>query len=77
MFGSSIALADIVTLNDGTKLEGDVKKTDRGWTITTSDGKTVEVAAYKVKSIQLGKGATGKGTPERAMSDLLSLRRSV
>jgi hypothetical protein len=77
LLGGSIALADIVTLNDGTKLEGDVKKTDRGWVITTSDGKTIEVAADKVKSIQLGKGTGEKGTPERAMSDLLSLRRSV
>ena len=71
------ALADVVTLTDGTKLEGDVKKTDRGWRITTADGKTIDVAADKVKSIQLGKGAGEKGTPERAMSDLLSLRRSV
>ncbi|MBC8106202.1 MAG: tetratricopeptide repeat protein [Anaerolineae bacterium] len=76
MTSVSLALADIVILNDGTKLEGDVKKTDRGWTIATSDGKTIEVSADKVKSIQLGKDAA-KGTPERATSDLMSLRRSV
>ena len=76
LIASHSLLADTVILNDGTKLEGDVKKTDKGWTIVTTDGKTIEVAAEKVKSIQLGKDAT-KGTPERAMSDLLSLRRSV
>lgn len=77
LMSASLAFADIVTLNDGTKLEGDVKKTDRGWIITTKDGKTIEVAADKVKSIQLGKDSGKVGTPERAMSDLLSLRRSV
>lgn len=76
LIATSVGLADIVILNDGTRIEGDVKKTDKGWTIVTTDGKTIEVAAEKVKSIQLGKDPS-KGTPERAASDLLSLRRSV
>ncbi|MBC8106203.1 MAG: tetratricopeptide repeat protein [Anaerolineae bacterium] len=69
-------LADTIILTDGTRLEGDVKKTDKGWTIVTSDGQTVEVLAEKVKSIQLGEDAT-TGTPQRATADLKSLRRSV
>ncbi|CAN5664844.1 hypothetical protein BH09PLA1_BH09PLA1_09860 [soil metagenome] len=76
LVAANALFADIVTLNDGTRIEGDVKKSDSGWTITTPDGKTTEVSADKVKSIQLG-GDVGKGTPERAMSDLLSLRRSL
>src|SRR3954447_18128063 len=75
----SAALADIVTLKDGTRLEGDVKKTDGGWTVTTKDGRTVNVAADKVKSIAVGGrvGANGKDSAADAMSGLLSLRRSV
>src|SRR5262245_34017763 len=73
----SIGLADIVTLNDGTRLVGDVKKTDKGWSIITPDGKTIDVAADKVKSIQLGDVAGERGTQDGAMFNLLSLRRSI
>lgn len=73
------ALADVVTLKDGTKIEGDVKKTDGGWTVTTRDGKVVNVTAEQVKSISVGGavGSNGKDAAAEAMSGLLSLRRSV
>jgi Tfp pilus assembly protein PilF len=76
---SAAALADIVTLKDGTRLEGDVKKSDGGWTITAKDGKVVTVPAQQVKSISVGGavGANGKDAAADAMSGLLSLRRSV
>jgi len=74
------ALADVVTLKDGTRLEGDVKKSDGGWTVTTKDGKVITVTAEQVKSIALGGSAAGASSttsPAEAMSGLLSLRRSV
>ena len=66
--------ADVVVLNDGTRIEGDVKKAPGGWVVITPDGKSVEIAADKVKSIEVG---SSKGSPDVAMSNLLSLRRSV
>src|SRR4051812_34067183 len=75
LFASRGLLADVVFLKDGTTLEGDVKKNDKAWTIVTTDGTTVEVLADKVKSIELGDAT--KGTPGRATTDLVSLRRSV
>jgi tetratricopeptide (TPR) repeat protein len=79
LIGASLTLADIVTLKDGTRLEGDVKKTDGGWTVTTRDGKVVTVTAEQVKSIAVGGAVTsnGKDPAAEAMSGLLSLRRSV
>src|SRR5690348_5278354 len=75
---SSVARADIVTLKDGTRLEGDVKKADGGWTVTMKDGKVITVTVEQVKSISLGGSTTGSTTsPAEAMSGLLSLRRSV
>jgi tetratricopeptide (TPR) repeat protein len=74
------ALADVITLQDGTRLEGDVKKADRGWAVTTKDGKDITVPAEQVKSISVGgsaAGPNGNDAGAEAMSGLLSLRRSV
>lgn len=76
IFLTSLAWADVIVLTNGTRLEGDLKKTPKGWQITTADGKTLDIAAADVKSIEVGPGA-GAGTPQRAMQDLASLRRSV
>jgi tetratricopeptide (TPR) repeat protein len=74
--GCSSLLGDVLILKDGTRLEGQVKRNASGWTVTTSDGKTVEVSADRVKSIEVG-SSPQKGSPEQAMSNLQSLRRSV
>lgn len=76
LFVALLARADTVVLKDGTRIEGDVKKIDGGWRVTTADGKTIELAAEKVKGIEVGKGGQ-KGSPEQAMSNLQSLRRSA
>src|SRR3954465_11873804 len=74
---TSLALArDTVVLKDGTRIVGDVKKIEGGWRITTPDGKTIDVTTANVKTIEVGNSAQ-KGTPEAAMSALLSLRRST
>jgi len=69
------AMADIVHLNDGTSVQGTVRKSDLGWVVTSPDGKETEVDARTVLSIEAKKSAASDaGT---AMSRLESLRRSV
>lgn len=69
------AFADAVVLNDGTRIEGDVKRTDSGWTVTSAEGKTTDVSADDVKTIEMG-GARPSDAAASA-SNLASLRRSV
>ncbi|HEY7091251.1 MAG TPA: tetratricopeptide repeat protein, partial [Tepidisphaeraceae bacterium] len=68
--------ADVLILKDGARLEGDVKRTDQGWTVTLPDGKTRTVSADAVKSIALGAAGADKSTVQEAGA-LASLRRSV
>ncbi len=68
-----LAPGDIVHLKDGTKLEGEVKHSDDGWTVNVN-GKVRHVHADEVQSIELSSGATG---PRVAEERLASLRRSV
>src|SRR5262245_51667829 len=68
------ARADLLLLNDGTRMEGDIKKAADGWFLTDRAGKVTHVAADSVKSIQL----TGRGDAKDAAAEkLASLRRSV
>src|SRR5690242_10427291 len=66
--------ADIIVLKDGTRIEGDVKRTPEGWTITLPDGKIRNVSSDGVKSIELG---SGQKASQQAVEGLASLRRSV
>jgi Flp pilus assembly protein TadD len=70
----SIASADVVTLQDGSRIEGDVKRSPEGWNITLNDGSVKTVAPDSVKSIQLG--SSSKDSSQSA-EGLASLRRSV
>lgn len=63
---------DVITLRDGTRLEGELKRTPDGWEVTTADGKKNVIPAMKVKGVELTKPAAG-GSLEK----LESLRRSV
>jgi tetratricopeptide (TPR) repeat protein len=67
-------LADAVILKNGTRIEGEVKRTDAGWTVTSSNGKSTDVSADDVDTIEVG---GGKPTSAAAASNLASLRRSV
>ncbi|HEV2293841.1 MAG TPA: hypothetical protein VGR35_08285 [Tepidisphaeraceae bacterium] len=75
----SFARADIVHLNDGTTLEGKVKKSAQGWIVTDAEGKVTAVPAGTVKSIELKRGAGGGDAPGQEVAErrLYSLRRSV
>jgi hypothetical protein len=70
----SLSIADTLYLKDGTKLQGDLKHVDNGWTVS-ADGKTTSVSADQVKSIELTP-AKDVG-PKAAAERLESLRRSV
>ncbi|MGH7180181.1 MAG: tetratricopeptide repeat protein, partial [Tepidisphaeraceae bacterium] len=73
---AAAALADVVVLKDGTRLEGDVKKTAGGWQITFPDGKVHEILAENVRAIELGATST-RSTTQAVSANLASLRRSV
>lgn len=67
-------LADSIVLKDGSRLEGNIKKTDTGWQITATDGKVTNVPAANVKSIELGSRGNDSQSSNAALA---SLRRSV
>ena len=70
---TTVAFADVLVLKDGTRLEGDVKKTDGGYEVIAADGTVTKVSAARVKSIELGKSSDASS----AVAALNSLRRSV
>lgn len=73
LFLSSPVLADIIHLNDGSTITGDIKKAADGWYVTTN-GKTTLVTQDQVKSIELAP----RGNPQDvAVGRLTSLRHSV
>jgi len=73
IFISSPLLADIIHLQDGSTINGDIKKAADGWYVTVN-GKTSLVTADQVKSIELAP----RGNPKDvAVGRLASLRHSV
>ena len=77
-----VVRADVLHLTDGTKVEGDVKRSAEGWVVTDAKGTVTTVPEAKVQSIELksmkgGSGATTGAAADVAESRLYSLRRSV
>jgi tetratricopeptide (TPR) repeat protein len=68
------ALGEVVYLNDGTSLEGELRRTSDGWVVTDPAGKSTVVAAGQVRSIQVKKS---DGSPQGADDRLASLRRAA
>ena len=52
MLAAGWCRADIINLTDGTKVEGKIRKSADGWTVTEKDGTVVTVDADKVASIE-------------------------
>lgn len=75
---ATLAAADVVVLQSGEKLEGDLKKSPEGWTLRLHNGATMELPVGQVKSVQLmprdGASAGGEGV---AQSRLDSLNKSM
>ena len=71
------ALADIVYLKDGTKLEGEVKRTRDGYLVTDPAGRATAVADADVKSFEVKKAGGGNPGTASAEERLASLRRAT
>lgn len=72
------ARADSITLKDGSRVDGDLKRNGdgSGWIITTADGKSRTIPGDSVKSVELGIASQPAGGVQSAEA-LASLRRSV
>lgn len=72
------AWGDSITLKDGSRVEGDLKRNvdGSGWVITTVDGKSRTIPGDSVKSVELGTTSQSAGGTQSAEA-LASLRRSV
>jgi tetratricopeptide (TPR) repeat protein len=68
-----VARADIVTLKDGTRLEGTLERTSEGYELTGTDGKVSRLTATQIKSIE----RKSQATPDEAKRRLDSLRRAA
>jgi Flp pilus assembly protein TadD len=75
------AMGDIVTLTDGTRLEGEIKRVGSEWRVTTPDGQVIDLPADKVKSLELkargGGGETGLASLRRSVENLDDLQQII
>jgi len=73
LFCTAISLrADVVILNDGTRIEGEIQRTEDGYDVVTRGGKVVKVTTAQVKSVEVKTPPTA----DEARRRLESLRRS-
>ena len=68
------AFGEVVHLNDGTTIEGELHRTSEGWTISGADGKLTVVTPSQVKSIEFKKSGMSADSPDQRLA---SLRRAV
>lgn len=66
---------DVIVLRDGSRIEGQVRRSDGGWTVTLSDGSTVLVDSADVRSLEMTPAT--RPSDDVALARLSSLRRSV
>jgi hypothetical protein len=62
--------ADIINLTDGTKVEGKIRKSADGWTVTEKDGTVVTVDADKVASIEASRSPDAVSVAEDCLASL-------
>jgi len=65
--------ADVITLDDGTTLEGSVKRVGEAWVVTDAKGVQTRLTPSQVKSIEV----KSNSSPSSVTGQLESLRRSV
>lgn len=73
LLAGSAGFADVVHLNDGSTVEGTIKRARDGYVVTDAAGKTTLIPDADVKSVELKKTTT----PNAAEDRLASLRRAV
>jgi len=61
---------DIVTLNDGTRLEGSLKREEGGWSITDAAGKVIRVTDDRIKGIEKTSGLSAAATAQNRLGAL-------
>lgn len=71
---ASVAGADVLILTDGTRLEGVVRKTPQGYSVTAADGTVTNVPADEVAGLEKRGETAASGTTDVRLQ---SLRRSV
>jgi tetratricopeptide (TPR) repeat protein len=71
---TAVAMGDVITLDDGSVVQGRIVRTPQGWHITQADGTSFDVGASRIKSIQVGDLST---QPSAAADALDSLRNAV
>ncbi len=69
------ALGDIVHLNDGTSVEGSVRRTRDGYVVTDASGKTTTIPADAVKSFELKSTAPTAGSSLTSAPVAITARR--
>ena len=70
---SAPARADVVVLKDGTRVEGDLQRTEDGYNLTTPAGIRTRLKTADIKSIEV----KPRAAPDDAQRRLDSLRRSL
>ena len=65
LLASSLAWGDTLILNDGRRLDGDLKRDGDNWVITDANGHTSQIAASEVKSIEAGKRTSDAETAKQ------------
>jgi len=73
---TAVCRADIVTLNDGSTVEGKLQKYGDNWIVTKADGSRVTVKSEDVRGIEVSRG-TAANVADNAKADLYSLRGVV
>lgn len=65
----SLVCADIVHLKDGSKVDGDLHRTDVGWDVKTADGSVVSVDESNVERVEMARSRTSAGGPVTPPAD--------
>ncbi|MGN6726324.1 MAG: tetratricopeptide repeat protein [Tepidisphaeraceae bacterium] len=69
-----ICRGTVLTTTDGERLEGEVKRSDKGWSVTLANGDVKTIEPDRVKSIEASRDPADVSN---ALEGLQSLRRSV
>jgi tetratricopeptide (TPR) repeat protein len=75
LVAAGLLRGDVIVLRDGSRIEGKVRRSDGGWTVTLADGSSVFVGSEDVRSLEMTPAT--RPTNDVALARLTSLRRSV
>src|SRR4051794_12772601 len=70
------ARADVIYLRDGSKVEGEIRKTPEGWVVSAADGKQTNVAAGEIARME-ARPKVGADTAEQRLNSLRNAVKST